>query len=60
MTKQEKIVRLAKHVEDHPCDYQSKISLLKMRSDQIAWELEQRKIARLRKIAECRRILDGE
>lgn len=58
MTKQEKIVKIANHIEKHPNDYQSIISYYKLRSEQIAWEMEQRKIARLRKISECRRILN--
>lgn len=56
----EKIEKLQQHLQEHPADYQSKISLFKLNSEQIQWEIDQRKHEKRRKIAECKRKLDGE
>lgn len=48
---EERLKNLANHVAQHPSDYQSAISLLKLQSDQIAYEIKQKQIA-TRKIIE--------
>ena len=52
-----KVARVSAHLEEHPNDYQSAISLLKAKSDYYESERRKRQIAKLKKIAECRRIL---
>ena len=54
-----KISRMREHLETNPTDYQTKISLLKARSDLIEHERRNRPIAKLKKIAEYRKLLGG-
>lgn len=54
----DKIERLEEHIAQHPNDYQAVIGLLKARSDAIEHQLYQRKIARLKRVAEFRRKKD--
>ena len=50
---------MREHLETNPTDYQTKISLLKARSDLIEHERRNRQIAKLKKIAEYRKLLGG-
>lgn len=54
------ITRVEQHLQKHPSDYQSVISLFKLRSKAIDQRIEQRKVAKLKRIAECRRRLNEE
>jgi len=47
--------KILHHLEKHPHDYQSKISLLKLNSKRIEHERRQVMIGRLRNLAEIRR-----
>lgn len=53
---EEKAQRIRKHLETHPRDYQSVISLLKNQSYGIAYEIQKHANNEQRKIAEARRI----
>lgn len=53
----EKIARVENHVKMNPCDYQSVISLYKMKSKQIEHDRQERQVERLKKISEFRRML---
>ena len=57
LTYGEKIERITEHLQEHPADYQSVISLYKLRSDAIEYEIEQRRIEKKKMVAECRRLL---
>lgn len=52
------IKRVEQHLKEHPSDYQSVISLLKLRSKKIDKDIEQRRIDKMKRIAECRRKLN--
>ena len=54
----EKIRNLERHIANHPKDYQAVIGLVKARSDAIEHSLYQRKITRLKRVAEFRRVYD--
>lgn len=51
-----KLERLDKHLAEHPKDYQSVIARLKTYSDAVEHEQHQRKVARLKRVAEIRRM----
>lgn len=53
-----KVSRLSAHLTENPKDYQSVIAMYKARSDLYEHERKQRAVAKLKKIAECRRILN--
>ena len=55
---EENIARVEDHLKRHPADYQSVISLLKLKSRAVEKKIQTRRIEKQRKIAECRRILD--
>lgn len=54
------IKKLQEHIEKHPSDYQAVISLFKANSEQIQYEIDKKKHEKRKKIAECRRLLNGE
>lgn len=58
MHPKERLSKLAKHIEENPSDYQAVVGYMKLQSDEIEWELEQRKRERQKKIAECKRIYE--
>lgn len=60
MTKKERIVNLQEHLKEHPADYQSRISLFKMKSEQVEYEARKKQNEKAKIIAECRRKLDAE
>lgn len=47
---EERLEKLANHVASHPSDYQSAISLLKLQSNQIDYEIKQKQIATIKMI----------
>lgn len=53
----EKITKVEQHLAEHPADYQSLISLMKLRSKEIENIYRLKKIERLKLIAECRKKL---
>lgn len=55
-----KIKRIEDHVQRFPADYQSQIALMKARSDAIEHEYHKERIVKLRKVAECRRLLNEQ
>lgn len=57
MNYDKKIVRMEKHLKEHPADYQTKISLMKSKSKRIDARRHQMQIVRLKKVAEARRKL---
>lgn len=59
MDYKEKLKRLDEHIEKHPTDYQAVITRLKTRSDAIEHQMYLKKIARLKRVAEYRRVYDG-
>lgn len=56
----DKLDSLDKHIEEHPHDYQAVISRLKTASDAYEHQMYLRKVARLKRVAEVRRRLEGE
>lgn len=60
MDYQKKLEALDKHISQHPADYQAVISRLKVRSDAIEHQLYLRKIERLKRVAEYRRVHNGD
>ncbi|WP_300919630.1 hypothetical protein [uncultured Dubosiella sp.] len=50
MKYEEKLNRMATHMEDHPHDYQTSISYLKLRSKAIAGERKQKKLEAWKKV----------
>lgn len=52
--------KLDKHIQEHPKDYQAVIARMKTYSDAVEHEMYQRKIARLKRVAEFRRAYYGE
>lgn len=52
--------RLERHVKEHPADYQSVISLFKQRSKAIEKDIEKRRIAKQKLIAEMKERENGE
>lgn len=50
-----KLEKLDRHLAENPKDYQSVIARLKTYSDAVEHEQHQRKIARLKRVAEYRR-----
>lgn len=57
MNYNERLVRLDRHLEDHPKDYQSVIARMKTFSDAVEHELYLKRVYRLKKLAEVRRQL---
>ena len=55
---EENIARVEDHLQRHPADYQSVISLLKLKSRAVEKKIKDRRIEKQKRIAECRRILD--
>ena len=51
-----RLKRLDEHLKEHPTDYQASISRLKTYSDAIEHEMYLRKVARLKRLAEFRRM----
>ncbi len=51
-----KLEQLDKHLMEHPKDYQAVISRLKTYSDAVEHEQYQKRVARLKKVAEIRRL----
>ena len=60
MDYEKKLNRMARHLKDHPSDYQTKISLLITNSKMIEKRRRDAMIDRLRDVAEIRRRLNGE
>lgn len=56
----DRLRRLETHVRNHPTDYQSVISLLKLRSKAIEKQRKQKQIKHLRKVAAYRKMLKEE
>lgn len=56
----EQLKRLDKHIEQHPTDYQAVIKRMKTKSDAIEHQMYLKKIARLKRVAEYRRVYDGD
>lgn len=55
MDYREKIARVEMHLKEHPRDYQSRISLLKLRSSEIEHRRYEKRLERLREVAYYRR-----
>lgn len=55
---QERVESLKKHLRSNPHDYQAQIGLLKARSDMIDHDIYLKQIAKKKKIAEAKRILE--
>ena len=55
-----KLEALDRHISEHPTDYQAVIARLKTRSDAIEHQLYLRKIERLKRVAEYRRVHNGD
>lgn len=55
---QERVERLKTHLRSNPHDYQAQIGLLKARSDKIDHDIYLKQIAKKKRIAEARRILE--
>lgn len=51
-----KLEQLDRHLAEHPKDYQSVIARMKTYSDAVEHEQYQRKVARLKRVAEIRRM----
>lgn len=51
-----KLEQLDKHLMEHPKDYQAVISRLKTYSDAVEHEQYQKRVTRLKKVAEIRRL----
>lgn len=60
MKGRKRINAIEQHIARHPNDYQSIISLFKIRTEEVEWQLEKRRHERRRKVAECRRMLDEQ
>lgn len=56
----EKLERLDRHLSEHPHDYQSVISRMKLASDIYDHEQERRRHARRKSLAEIKRRLEEE
>lgn len=52
---EDKCKRMYKHLENHPHDYQTVISLFKAESDAIMWDRKQKRIKMIREVAKYRR-----
>lgn len=50
-----KLARIDEHLREHPHDYQTVISRMKVASDAYEHTIHQRKIVRLKRLAEVRR-----
>lgn len=55
-----KLKRLDRHLAEHPTDYQAVIARLKTRSDAIEHQMYLRRIERLKRVAEYRRVYEQE
>lgn len=55
---EERVEKLKKHLRANPHDYQAQIGLLKARSDAIDHDIYLKQIAKKKKIAEAKRILE--
>lgn len=60
MKYKERIEKVETHLKSNPNDYQSVISLFKLRSAQIEHDRKEAQIKRLREISKYRRMLDEE
>lgn len=60
MDYEEKIKKMNEHLSEHPADYQTVISLLKVNSKRISHERKVRQDMRSRRVAEMRRRLEEE
>lgn len=60
MDYKEKIRKMNEHLSEHPADYQTVISLLKVNSKRISHERKVRQDMRSRRVAEMRRRLEEE
>ena len=58
--KTNKLTKLEEHVKNHPADYQALIGLYKAKSKAYENQYKQRRIERLRLIADCKRKLHEE
>lgn len=56
----DKLERLDRHLAGHPSDYQAVIARLKTKSDAIEHQMYLRKIERLKRVAEYRRVYEQE
>lgn len=56
MKYEEKLQRMANHIENHPHDYQTSISYLKLRSESISYERKKKHIEMLKKIQKYKEI----
>ena len=56
----DKLKRLDEHIESHPTDYQAVIARMKTKSDAIEHQMYLRKIKRLKRVAEYRRVYEQE
>lgn len=54
----EKCQKITKHLCNHPADWQTKISLLKMESKALQYEMDQKKYQKLAQLAQIRRKQD--
>ena len=55
-----KIRRMNEHLAEHPADYQTVVSLLKVNSKRISHERKVKQDMRSRRVAEMRRRLEAE
>lgn len=55
---QARIENLKKHLRENPHDYQAQIGLLKARSDAIDHDIYLKQVAKKKKIAEAKKILE--
>ena len=60
MDRYEKLMRMEKHLEEHPHDYQTVISVLKTRSDIYAHRNDKRRVERIKHLLEIRKQLEEE
>lgn len=56
----EKLDKIDAHLAEHPTDYQAVVARLRTISDAYEHQLYERKIARLKRVAEIRERLKGE
>ena len=54
-----RLAKLDEHLAKHPTDYQAKIARLKTFSNAVEHEQYLKKVERLKRVAEYRRIIDG-
>ena len=56
MEYEERLRRLDEHLAEHPTDYQARIARLKVFSDSVEHKQYLKRIERLKRVAECKRI----